>query len=83
MKKKLTKNGNSLAVILDKAALLKVLNITAETELKIKTDKKSIIITPINTHLSENEIRKRKSVQKAVEEIMEKYSPALKKLAKN
>ena len=81
MIKKLTRHGNSTAVIIDKA-LLKVLNITPETELKISTNGESIIITPVR-EASLEKISENKIIQNAVEEVMKKYAPALKKLAKN
>lgn len=80
MIKKLTRHGNSTAIIIDKA-LLKLLNITSETELKISTNGESIIITPIyeNSERTSNN----KLIQDAVEKIMKKYEPALRKLSKN
>lgn len=47
MLKKLVKYGNSNALVLDKA-LLELLNITEGSVVKIKTDGKSLIITPQN-----------------------------------
>lgn len=46
MIKKLAKYGNSHALVLDKA-LLELLNITDTTKLKLSTDGKSLVITPI------------------------------------
>lgn len=83
MIKRLVKHGNSTALILDKS-LLKVLNINQDTELKIQTDGQSIIITPVNAKkrkakkMSDNE-----AIQKAIEEIVTAYAPALKKLSEN
>ena len=45
MVKKLTKHGNSLAVLLDKP-ILEMLNINEKTPLKIRTDGINIIIEP-------------------------------------
>lgn len=81
MIKKLTRHGNSTAVIIDKA-LLRVLNITPETELKISTNGESIIITPVR-EASLKKISENRIIQNAVEEVMKKYAPALKKLTKN
>lgn len=82
MIKKTIKHGNSTAIILDKA-LLSVLNISPETELKISTDGASIIITPVNMQAMTQKISDRETIQKAFEEVMKQYAPALKKLAKN
>lgn len=83
MVKKLIKHGNSTALILDKS-LLKILNINRDTPLKIKTDGKSIIITPVSEESSTTQkVSDREEVQKAFEEIIKKYAPALKKLADN
>ncbi len=82
MIKKFIKHGNSTAIIVDKS-LLKVLNIDLDTELKIKTDGKSIIITPITKQAAEDKVSENEIVQKAVEEVMKRYAPALEKLAKN
>ena len=46
MIKKLSKYGNSFAIIIDKP-ILELLNITYNTSLKIKTDGEKIIIEPI------------------------------------
>jgi antitoxin MazE len=83
MIKKLIKHGNSAALILDKS-LLKVLDIAQDTPLKIQTDGESIIITPIREKIREiKKISDRQAVQKAFEEIVQAYAPALKKLSEN
>ena len=82
MKKKLSKYGNSLALILDKP-ILELLNIREETVLKITTDGKTITITPIREQDKAKKISDDNKVQESFEKIMEKYAPALKKLAKN
>lgn len=78
MNKKLTKLGNSLALVIDKP-ILKLLNINEKTALKIKTDGKNIIIEPI---IKSKKISKDKKLQKLYEELIEEYEPALEKLAK-
>ena len=45
MIKKLTKHGNSLALVLDRG-VLDLLEIDADTPLNIKTDGKCLIVTP-------------------------------------
>lgn len=46
MIKKLTRSGNSLALVIDKA-LLDELGIDAETELEVSSDGEVIVITPV------------------------------------
>jgi len=47
MEKRLSRYGNSLALIIDKP-ILELLHITEDTVLQISTDGKRIIITPKN-----------------------------------
>ncbi len=79
MIKKLSKYGNSLALIIDKP-ILELLNISESTALKITTDGKTITIAPADQSASMR-VSDDKKVQKAFEDVMEKYAPALKKLA--
>lgn len=83
MVKKLSKYGNSLAVLIEKP-ILELLNINEHTQVRISTDGSRIIIEPIN-QISEQvgEISSDKKVQKSYEEITKKYKEAFKKLAKN
>lgn len=76
MNKKLSKHGNSMALILDKP-ILELLNITEETVLIIKTDGKSITITPQSIGK-----KKQKNVQEIADGLMDEYTDVLKKLAK-
>jgi len=80
MVKKLTKHGNSLAVLLDKP-ILEMLNINEKTPLKIRTDGINIIIEPIHElpESPDNSIK----VKKLYEELAEKYDKLLKKLSQN
>ncbi len=78
MDKKLTKLGNSLALVIDKP-ILKLLNITQGTTLKIRTDGKNIIIEPV---IESKKISKDKRLQKLYEELIQEYGKALEKLAK-
>lgn len=83
MIKKLSKYGNSFAILIDKP-ILELLNISEGTQLKIKTDGESIIITPIQSELSKiRKVSENVEVQKAFEEITRTYAPALKKLSEN
>ncbi len=79
MIKKLTKHGNSLAVLLDKP-ILEMLSINEKTPLKIKTDGVNIIIEPIHeVPLQHND----NTVQALYDELSSKYDALLKKLSKN
>lgn len=72
MIKKLSKYGNSFAIIIDKP-ILELLNITHQTSLKIKTDGKKIIIEPVKSTNFEELYKKN----------ARKYADDLQKLAKN
>jgi len=74
MIKKLTKHGNSLAVVIDRA-VLNLLNIDADTLLEISTDGQVLVISPVrdNAH--------RDKFTKALSSANRKYGRALKRLA--
>jgi antitoxin component of MazEF toxin-antitoxin module len=74
MVKKLTRHGNSLALVIDKP-VLDLLNITAETPLEIRTDGRALIIKP-----AVDPVRKKK-VTAALEKTNRRYGRVLKKLA--
>lgn len=75
MLKKLTKHGNSLALIIDKP-ILELLNISEDTELEISTeDGKTLKISPLSP-----EDRKAK-LKKSLGKVNKKYGKALKNLA--
>ena len=74
MVKKLTKHGNSLALVLDRG-VLDLLEIDADTPLNIKTDGKCLIITPSQTPA------RQKKFQAALEEGNRRYGKMLKRLA--
>ena len=74
MIKKLTKHGNSWALIIDKP-VLDLLNINSETPLEITTDGQLLLISPVKDD-------KRKSRFKlALEATNRKFGPGLKRLA--
>lgn len=81
MIKKLSKHGNSLALLIDKP-ILELLDVNENTQFRIRIDKGNIILEPVRQEevfiISED-----KKLQKAYEEIIEKYDAVLKKLAKN
>ena len=74
MTKNLTRHGNSLALVIDKA-VLELLHIDAETPLDISTDGQVLIIAPVH-----NKSRKKRFTA-ALEKTNRKYGRALKKLA--
>lgn len=75
MLKKLTKHGNSLALIIDRP-ILELLNISEETELEISTeDGKTLKISPISPE------ERKKKLRGALKKVNKKYGKALKNLA--
>ncbi len=74
MVKKLTKHGNSMALVLDKP-ILDLLRIDAETPLEISTDGTALVISPVRT------ARRKAKFQKALAQANRRYGRALKKLA--
>ncbi len=74
MKKKLTKYGNSAALIIDKP-ILELLDITPETPLKITTDGEVLIIVPIREDGDTDEF------EEIVDQTIERYAPALEQMA--
>lgn len=74
MLKKLTRHGNSFALVIDKA-ILELLRITPRTTLDISTDGRTLIVAPMS------EAKKRKRFNMALEKINQKYGDVLKRLA--
>lgn len=74
MIKKLTKHGNSLALVIDRG-VLDLLDITAETPLTIKTDGKCLIVTPAQ------DATRQKKFHAALDEGNRRYGKMLKRLA--
>jgi antitoxin component of MazEF toxin-antitoxin module len=72
--KKLTKHGNSMALVIDKG-VLELLEIDDKTPLDISTDGKMLIIAPVRDE------KRRKQFEEALEKVNRKYGRALKKLA--
>lgn len=80
MGKKLTKHGNSLALVIDKP-ILDLLKINEKTELEISISKDgSLIIRPYKK--VKKSILKDKDLDKIAEKIIEKYDVVFKKLSK-
>lgn len=74
MIKKLTRHGNSLALVMERG-VLDLLNIDADTPLEISTDGEVLIISPVR------DAKRRKKFEDAVAETNRKYGRTLKKLA--
>lgn len=74
MIKRLTKHGNSLALVIDKS-ILGLLRIDAKTPLSITTDGESLVISP-----ARNATRQRR-FRKALDHVNRRYASALKRLA--
>lgn len=78
MYKKLSRHGNSLAIIIDKP-ILELLSVNEKTVLKIRTDGTNIIIEPVME--TKDLISKNPKFQAIFEKVTEKYDEDLKKLA--
>ncbi|HEY3054217.1 MAG TPA: AbrB/MazE/SpoVT family DNA-binding domain-containing protein [Thermoanaerobaculia bacterium] len=74
MIKRLTKTGNSLALVLDKR-LLEQLGIDEETSLELSANGDVLVVTPVR-----NRTRQRK-LKKALEEMDRDYEGVFKRLA--
>ncbi len=77
MKKKLTKHGNSAAIVIEKP-ILELLQIDFETELEIQTDGQNLVISPIK----KDQKQKKAKLVKALEKVKQNHGQTLKKLAK-
>ncbi len=74
MIKKLTRHGNSLALVIDKG-VLELLKIDSETPLEISTDGNLIIINPLRSQ------KRRKRFQAGLTKANARYGKMLKRLA--
>jgi len=72
--KKLTKHGNSLALVIERP-ILDLLKIDAATPLEVSTDGNVLIVKPHRRH------RENKKIQKALEWANAHYGNALRRLA--
>jgi len=69
MIKRLTRHGNSMALVIDKG-VLDILNIEEDTPLDISTDGKTLIISPIRDE------KRRRQFEAALEKVNKKYGRA-------
>jgi antitoxin MazE len=74
MLKKLTKHGNSLALVIDKG-VLELLNIDDQTPLEISTDGTLLLISPVRDE------KRRQLFQEAMGKVNTRYGRALKGLS--
>ena len=74
MTKRLTRHGNSFALVIDRP-ILELLHLDADTELDVSTDGQVLIVSPIRS------AKRRKKFEAALEKVNRKYGPALKRLA--
>ena len=74
MVKTLTKHGNSLALVIDRA-ILELLDIKPNTPLDISTDGEMLFISPVR------DADRRKRFEDSLERVNRRYARALKRLA--
>ena len=74
MLKKLTKTGNSLALVLDKP-LLDRAQIDADTPLEVSTDGQVIVISPVRAK------KRQAMIQKLADEAFTRYAGVFRRLA--
>ena len=74
MIKKLTKHGNSYALVIDKA-ILDLLKIEPETPLEITTDGQTLVVSPAR------DPKRKAKFHTALEDANRRYGRALKRLA--
>jgi antitoxin component of MazEF toxin-antitoxin module len=72
--KKLSKHGNSLALVIDRS-ILELLGIDEQTSLNITTDGQALVVVPAHSQ------RRRKQFQDALTACNEQYDQALRRLA--
>jgi len=76
MSKKLTKHGNSLALVIDKP-ILKMLDISEQTQLELSIEGDALVIRPA----TKKKMRSKQEIKKIAQKIMDEYADVFKKLA--
>jgi len=74
MVKRMTRHGNSMALVIDRP-ILDLLNIDADTPLDITTDGEALIITPVRDK------KRRQAFEAALDKTNRRYGRMLKNLA--
>ncbi|HTC21757.1 MAG TPA: AbrB/MazE/SpoVT family DNA-binding domain-containing protein [bacterium] len=77
MIKKLTKHGNSYALVIDRG-IMDLLNISEKSALYVTTDGRKLIVSPAD---EKDQTNGKKSFEEAVQLSLKRYSKAYKKLA--
>ena len=75
MNKTLIKNGNSLALVIDKP-ILELLQITADTQLELTTNGDAILIRPVRDK------RRQRKLKTSLDKINQQFGDDLERLAK-
>ena len=74
MIKKLTRHGNSLALVIDRS-ILDLLGIDEKSSLEVSTDGESLIVAPVR------DAKRKKRFEQALRSTNERFGKALKRLA--
>ncbi len=74
MIKKLSKHGNSLALVIDRS-ILELLDIDEATSLEVSTDGEALVVAPVRDN------KRRKRFEQALAASNRRYGKALKRLA--
>ncbi len=74
MMKKLTKHGNSLALVIERP-VLELLNIDPDTPLDVTTDGEVLMISPVR------DVKRRQKLEGFMERVNQRYGRTLKNLA--
>lgn len=74
MRKKLTRTGNSVALVLDKG-LLEQLGLEENAEVELSTNGDVLVVTPIRDHI------RRRKLKKILDEMDEQYGGVFRRLA--
>jgi antitoxin component of MazEF toxin-antitoxin module len=75
MTKKLSKHGNSLALVIDRS-ILELLDIDEQTPLQIFTNGRALVIVPARDE------QRRKRFEQALSDCNEQFGPALERVAR-
>ena len=75
MVKKLTKHGNSYALVIDKP-VMELLKMTPETPVEITTDGQVLVVSPVRSS------RRKAKLAQAIENANRKFARSLRNLAK-
>jgi len=74
MKKRLTRTGNSVAIVLDKP-VLEAVGIEADSEVDVSTNGDVIVITPVR------DAKRQRKLKKILDELDEQYAGVFRRLA--